>query len=50
MSLDFTKSIVKPFQNEEKILEAFKTGKGLGWGNHHHYLFEELKGFSNLIT
>ena len=28
------------FKDEEKIIEAFKTGKGLGWGDHHHYLFE----------
>jgi hypothetical protein len=28
------------FKDEEKIIEAFRTGKGLGWGDHHHYLFE----------
>jgi SAM-dependent methyltransferase len=28
------------FKDEEKIIEAFKTGKGLGWADHHHYLFE----------
>jgi len=28
------------FKDEEKIIEAFQTGKGLGWGDHHHYLFE----------
>ena len=28
------------FKDEEKIIEAFRTGKGLGRGDHHHYLFE----------
>jgi SAM-dependent methyltransferase len=28
------------FKDEEKIIEAFRTGKGLGWGDHHHYLYE----------
>jgi SAM-dependent methyltransferase len=28
------------FKDQEKIIEAFRTGKGLGWGDHHHYLFE----------
>jgi SAM-dependent methyltransferase len=28
------------FKDEEKIIEAFRTGKGLGWEDHHHYLFE----------
>jgi SAM-dependent methyltransferase len=28
------------FMDQEKILNAFQTGKGLGWENHHHYLFE----------
>jgi SAM-dependent methyltransferase len=28
------------FKDEEKIIQAFRTGKGLGWGDHHHYLFE----------
>ncbi len=33
------------FKDEEKILQAFKTGKGLGWGDHHHYLFEGTERF-----
>jgi SAM-dependent methyltransferase len=33
------------FKDEEKIIEAFKTGKGLGWGDHHHYLFEGTERF-----
>ena len=28
------------YKDQEKIIEAFQTGKGLGWGDHHHYLFE----------
>jgi SAM-dependent methyltransferase len=28
------------FKDEEKIIEAFRTGKGLGWADHHHYLYE----------
>lgn len=44
------------FKDEEKIIAAFKTGKGLGWGDHHHYLFEGTERFfkpnyvGNLIT
>ncbi len=44
------------FQDEEKIIEAFKTGKGLGWGDHHHYLFQATERFfkpnyiANLIS
>jgi trans-aconitate methyltransferase len=33
------------FKDEEKILQAFKTGKGLGWGDHHHDLFEGTERF-----
>ncbi len=33
------------FKDEEKIIEAFRTGKGLGWGDHHHYLFEGTEKF-----
>jgi SAM-dependent methyltransferase len=42
--------------DEDKILEAFKTGKGLGWEHHHHRLFTGLENFyrpgyaSNLTT
>ena len=28
------------FKDQDKIINAFRTGKGLGWGDHHHYLFE----------
>jgi SAM-dependent methyltransferase len=44
------------FKDQEKIIEAFRTGKGLGWGDHHHYLFEGTERFfkpnyvANLIT
>jgi SAM-dependent methyltransferase len=33
------------FKDEEKIIKAFQTGKGLGWGDHHHYLFEGTERF-----
>ena len=33
------------FKDEEKILNAFRTGKGLGWGDHHHYLFQGTERF-----
>jgi SAM-dependent methyltransferase len=33
------------FKDEEKIFQAFKTGKGLGWGDHHHYLFQGTERF-----
>lgn len=33
------------FKDEEKIINAFKTGKGLGWGDHHHYLFQGTERF-----
>jgi SAM-dependent methyltransferase len=33
------------FKDEEKIISAFRTGKGLGWGDHHHYLFQGTERF-----
>ncbi len=33
------------FKDEDKILKTFKTGKGLGWGDHHEYLFEGTERF-----
>jgi SAM-dependent methyltransferase len=33
------------YRDEEKIIEAFRTGKGLGWGDHHRYLFEGTERF-----
>jgi SAM-dependent methyltransferase len=33
------------FKDQDRILEAFRTGKGLGWGDHHHYLFEGTERF-----
>jgi hypothetical protein len=41
----FYQSIVSLFKDEEKIIEAFRTGKGLGWEDHHHYLFEGTERF-----
>jgi SAM-dependent methyltransferase len=52
----FYQSIVSLFKDSEKIIEAFRAGKGLGWGDHHHYLFEGTERFfkpnytANLIT
>ena len=52
----FYQSLVSLFKDEEKIIESFRTGKGLGWGDHHHYLFEGTERFfkpnyvANLIT
>jgi len=33
------------FKDEQKIVEAFRTGKGLGWGDHNNYLFEGTERF-----
>jgi ubiquinone/menaquinone biosynthesis C-methylase UbiE len=41
----FYQSLVSLFKDEEKIIQAFRTGKGLGWGDHHHYLFEGTERF-----
>ena len=46
----FYQSIVSLFKDEEKIMEAFKTGKGLGWAIIIITCLKELKGSSNLIT
>jgi SAM-dependent methyltransferase len=48
----FYQSLVSLFKDEEKIIKAFKTGKGLGWGDHHHYLFEGTERFfkPNYVT
>lgn len=27
------------WQDEDKIIDVFRTGKGIGWGEHHHRLF-----------
>jgi len=37
--------LISLFKDEEKIIEAFKTGKGLGWGDHNHHLFEATERF-----
>ncbi len=41
----FYQALAGLFKDEEKIVEAFKTGKGLGWGDHHHYLFQGTERF-----
>ncbi len=37
--------LVSLFKDEEKLIEAMKTGKGFGWGDHHPYLFEGTERF-----
>jgi SAM-dependent methyltransferase len=41
----FYQTLAGLFKDQEKIIEAFKTGKGLGWGDYHHYLFEGTERF-----
>jgi SAM-dependent methyltransferase len=41
----FYQVITGLFKDEEKIIEAFRTGKGLGWADHHHYLYEGTEKF-----
>ena len=41
----FYQIIAGLYKDQEKIIEAFRTGKGLGWGDHHHYLFEGTERF-----
>jgi SAM-dependent methyltransferase len=41
----FYQTLVSLFKDQEKIIEVFRTGKGLGWGDHHHYLFEGTERF-----
>jgi SAM-dependent methyltransferase len=41
----FYQSLAGLFKDLEKIIDAFRTGKGLGWGDHHHYLFEGTERF-----
>ena len=41
----FYQIIAGLFKDQEKLIEAFRTGKGLGWGDHHHYLFEGTERF-----
>lgn len=49
-------SIAGIFKDEDKLLEAFKTGRGLGWGDHHSHLFQGTERFfkpnyvANLIS
>jgi hypothetical protein len=44
--------LISLFKDEEKIIEAMKTGKGFGWGDHHPYLFEGTERFfrPNYVT
>ena len=52
----FYQGLAGLFKDQEKIIDAFRTGKGLGWGDHHPHLFEGIERFykpsyvANLIT
>jgi SAM-dependent methyltransferase len=37
--------MMSTFKDEEKVIQAFKTGKGLGWGDHNNHLFEGTERF-----
>jgi SAM-dependent methyltransferase len=41
----FYQTLAGLFKDQDKIIDAFRTGKGLGWGDHHHYLFEGTERF-----
>jgi SAM-dependent methyltransferase len=41
----FYQALAGLFIDQEKIIEAFRTGKGLGWGDHHPHLFEATERF-----
>lgn len=37
--------LLSVFQDADKIIEAIRTGKGLGWGDHNRHLFEGTERF-----
>jgi SAM-dependent methyltransferase len=41
----FYQMVAGLYKDQEKIIEVFRTGKGLGWADHHHYLFEGTERF-----
>ena len=41
----FYQIIAGLFKDQEKIIEVFRTGKGLGWGDHNPHLFEGTERF-----
>jgi SAM-dependent methyltransferase len=41
----FFQVIAAVYQSVDKAEEAFRTGKGLAWGDHHHGLFEGTERF-----
>ena len=41
----FYQIIAGLYKDQEKIIDAFRTGKGLGWGDHHPHLFEGTERF-----
>ncbi|MFN2614869.1 MAG: class I SAM-dependent methyltransferase [Actinomycetota bacterium] len=41
----FFQVIAAAFQSTDKEIEAFRTGRGLAWGDHHHELFDGTRRF-----
>jgi 2-polyprenyl-3-methyl-5-hydroxy-6-metoxy-1,4-benzoquinol methylase len=41
----FFQVIASVTRDLDKVIEVFKTGKGLGWGDHHHDLFQGTERF-----
>ena len=37
--------LLSVFQDADKVIEAIRTGKGLGWGDHNRHLFEGTERF-----
>lgn len=38
----FVQMITSGYRSADRLVEAFRTGRGLGWGDHHHELFEGM--------
>ena len=38
----FVQALAAGYRNADLLVEAVRTGKGLGWGDHHHELFDGI--------
>lgn len=38
--MGFAQGLVATYQVADRLIEAVRTGKGLGWGDHHHGVFD----------
>ncbi|MGQ0433375.1 MAG: class I SAM-dependent methyltransferase [Microthrixaceae bacterium] len=38
----FVQTLVAGFRSADRVVEAVRTGKGLGWADHHHELFDGI--------